>query len=47
MATENVVNKDGKSFKWVFRPYYIHPKTGKKVYPKKAKVFRFLVEIPS
>jgi hypothetical protein len=30
-------------YKWVFTPYFVHYRTGKKVYPKKAKAFRFLV----
>jgi hypothetical protein len=28
---------------WIFCPSYKHYRTGKQVYPKKAKFFRFLV----
>lgn len=30
--------------KWVYVPYFTHWKTGKRVYPRNAKVFRFLVK---
>jgi hypothetical protein len=29
-------------YEWVFVPYVRHPKTGKIIRPKQAKVFRFL-----
>ncbi len=32
-----------KGFRWVFCPYFVHYRTGKKVYPKKSKYFAFLV----
>jgi len=36
------VEKDGKRL--IFRPYYIHPKTGKVVYPKRGRVFPMWVD---
>ncbi len=30
-------------YRWIFRPWFRHWRTGKKVYPKRAKVFAFLV----
>jgi hypothetical protein len=29
--------------RWVVCTFYVHYKTGKRVYPKKSRVFRFLV----
>jgi len=31
-------------FEIVFRPWKIDPKTGRKIYPKRARVFRMLVK---
>ena len=31
-------------YRWVFVPYYVHYRTGKRVYPRKAKCFKFLVK---
>lgn len=31
-------------YKWIFRPYFVHPKTGNRVYPKKGRVFPLLVK---
>ncbi len=32
-----------RGFRWVFCPSFIHYRTGKRVYPKNAKCFVFLV----
>lgn len=31
--------------KWIFRPWVTDPNTGKRVYPRKSRVFRLLVPI--
>lgn len=35
-------DKPGKRL--IFRRYYVHPKTGKKVYPKSGKVFPIWID---
>ena len=32
-------------YKWIFRPYFRHWRSGKLVYPKKGRYFRFLVRV--
>lgn len=34
-------------YKWIFRPYVVDPKTGKRRYPVNARVFKLLVPIDS
>ncbi len=41
---EKFVYKDGKRYKVVYTPYIVDKKTGKKRYPKTARVFRLLIE---
>ena len=32
-------------YRWVYCPYYVHYITGRRVYPKNAEYFRFLVKV--
>jgi len=31
-------------YEWIYRPWITHRKTGKRIYPKRAKFFRLLVK---
>jgi len=39
----NFISKGGKCYKVVYTPYIT--KKGKRIYPKRSRMFRFLVEV--
>lgn len=43
MSAKRMVVPPG--YKLVFRPYFVHKKSGKRVYPRNGRVFPLLVKI--